>query len=78
MQIYKTPDYMLSTIAISLFWFLRGINQVIFYGLTDASTPLWSGLCLVFGLLHLIPVIRKWKKIPNEAQPRYVNTLPSP
>ena len=45
MKIYKTPDYMLSTIAISLFWFLRGINQVIFYGLTDASTPLWNGLC---------------------------------
>lgn len=26
---------MLSTIAISLFWFLWRINQVIFYGLTD-------------------------------------------
>ena len=42
MKIYKTPNYMLSSIAISPFWFLRGINQVIFYGLTDASTPLWS------------------------------------
>lgn len=61
---------MLSTIAISLFWFLPGTNQVIFCGLTNASTQLWSGLCLGFGLLHLIPVIRKWKKIPNEAQPR--------
>jgi deazaflavin-dependent oxidoreductase (nitroreductase family) len=26
MKIYKTPDYTLSTITISLFWFQRGIN----------------------------------------------------
>ena len=54
-------------IAISLFWFLRGGNQVVFYGLTAANMPLF-GLCLVFGLLHLIPVIRERKKAPSEAQ----------
>lgn len=54
-------------VAISLFWFLRGVNQVVFYGLTAASMPLF-GLCLVFGLLHLVPVIREWKKVPSEAQ----------
>ena len=25
--------YLLFTVAVSLFWFLRGINKVIFYGL---------------------------------------------
>ena len=54
-------------IAISLFWFLRAVNQAVFYGLTAAGMPLF-GLCLVFGLLHLIPVLREWKNIPSEAQ----------
>jgi hypothetical protein len=54
-------------IAIALFWFLRGGNQVVFYGLTAANMPLF-GLCLVFGLLHVIPVMREWKKAPSEAQ----------
>jgi hypothetical protein len=45
-------------IAIPLFWFLRGVNQIVFYELTAADIPL-CGLCLVFGLLHLIPVIRE-------------------
>jgi hypothetical protein len=57
----------ITAIAISLFWFLRGINQVVFYELTAADMPLF-GLCLVFGLLHLIPVIRVWKKVSSEAQ----------
>lgn len=43
-------------IAISLFWLLRAVNQLVFYGLTAASMPLF-GLCLVFGLLHLIPAL---------------------
>jgi hypothetical protein len=60
-------------IAIALFWFLRGINQIAFYGLTAPGTLLWSGLCLVFGLLHLIPVIREWKNVPGELQPRYAD-----
>jgi hypothetical protein len=65
-------------IAISLFWFLRAINQVVFYGLTAAGTPLWSGLCLAFGLLHLIPVTREWKKVGSETQRQYANTHLSP
>jgi Protein of unknown function (DUF3995) len=56
-------------IAISLFWFLRAINQVVFYELTPADIPLLV-LCLVFGLLHLIPVFREWKNVPSEAQPQ--------
>jgi hypothetical protein len=57
----------ITAIGISLFWFLRGINQVVFYELTLADMPLF-GLCLVFGLLHLIPVIREWKKVSSESQ----------
>jgi hypothetical protein len=56
-----------TAIAISLFWFLRGINQVVFYELTVGDMPLFV-LCLVFGLLHLVPVIRVWKKVSSEAQ----------
>ena len=57
----------ITAIAISLFWFLRAINQVVFYGLTAPGMPL-VGLCLAFGLLHLIPVLREWKNVPSEAQ----------
>ena len=54
-------------IAVSLFWFLRGISQAVFYGLTPAGIPL-IGLCLVIGLLHLIPALRQWKNVPSQAQ----------
>ena len=57
----------ITAIAISLFWFLRGSNQVVFYKLTAANIPLF-GLCIVFGLLHLIPVLREWKNMPSETQ----------
>ena len=67
----------ITAIAISLFWFLRGINQVAFYGLTAPGTLMWVGLCLVFGLLHLIPAIREWKNVPGEAQGQSVNTQPA-
>ncbi len=72
----------LVAIAISLFWFMRAVDQVVFYGPTAAGVPL-IGLCLVFGLLHLIPVLREWKNIPerprSEAQPpaaTHVDSLP--
>lgn len=55
-------------IAISLFWFLRGVNQVVFYGLTAAGIPL-LGLCLVFALLHLIPMLREWKNVTEHIVP---------
>ena len=67
-----------TAIAIALFWFLRGINQIVFYGLTAPGTPLWSGLCLAFGLLHLIPAIREWKKVPDESQRQSVTPQPAP
>ena len=57
-----------TAIAISLFWFLRGADQVVFYGYTAADMPM-LGLCLLFGLLYLIPVIREWKNVPSEARP---------
>ena len=59
----------ITAIAISLFWFLRAANQVVFYGLATPGVPLIA-LCLVFGLLHLIPVLREWKNVPSEAQPQ--------
>ena len=67
----------ITAIAIALFWFLRGINQVAFYGLTAPGTLMWVGLCLVFGLLHLIPVIREWKNVAGEAQGQSVNAQPA-
>jgi hypothetical protein len=57
----------ITAIAIALFWFLRGLSQVVFYELTPADLPLF-GLCLLLGLLHLIPAIREWKNVPSEAQ----------
>jgi hypothetical protein len=63
-------------IVISLFWFLRGVNQIVFYGLTAPGMPLF-GLCLVFGLLHLLPVIREWQKVPSEAQGQSVKAQPA-
>ena len=67
----------ITAIAIALFWFLRGINQVAFYGLTAPGTLMWVGLCLVFGLLHLIPVIREWKNVAGETQRQSVNAQPA-
>jgi len=57
----------ITAIAISLFWFLRAINQVLFYPLTTAGMLL-IGVCLVVGLLHLIPALREWKNVPGKAQ----------
>jgi Protein of unknown function (DUF3995) len=56
-------------IAVSLFWLLRGISQIVFYGPTAAGMPLIA-LCLIVGLLFLIPVIRERKNVPSEAQPQ--------
>lgn len=67
----------ITAIAISLFWFLRGINQVVFYGLSAPGTPMWGGLCLIFGLLHLIPVIREWKNVLSKAPGQSVNAQPA-
>ncbi len=66
-----------TAIAIALFWFLRGINEIVFYGLTAPGTPLWGGLCLAFGLLHLVPALREWKNVPNGAQRPAVNPQPA-
>ncbi len=55
-------------IAISLFWFLRGVNQVVFYGLTSLGLPMIL-LCLAIGLLHLVPVLRAWKNVASEVRP---------
>lgn len=65
-------------IAISLFWFVRGGSQVVFYGLTAGGMPLIA-LCLLIGLLHLIPALREWKNAAGQAQPqaeRAVDALP--
>jgi hypothetical protein len=67
----------ITAIAIALFWFLRGINQVAFYGLTAPGTLMWVGLCLVFGLLHLIPAIREWKNVVSGARGESVSAQPA-
>ena len=63
--------------AISMFWFLRGINQMLFYERTAADAPL-IGLCLIVGLLHLIPVLRVWKSVPGGDQRQEQRQLPGP
>ena len=50
-------------IGIASFWFLRLVAQVLFYELTTADASLIV-LCLIVGLLHLIPVLREWKNVP--------------
>ncbi len=56
-------------VAISLFWFLRAINQVVFYGATADGITLIA-VCLVVGLLHLIPALRTWRNMASQAQPQ--------
>jgi hypothetical protein len=50
-------------ICIACFWFLRAVAQVIFYEVTTAGAPLIV-VCLIIGLLHLVPVLREWKNVP--------------
>jgi hypothetical protein len=59
----------IAAIGIAAFWFLRGVDQAVFFGLSTADLPMLS-LCLIFGLLHLIPALREWKHIPPASQPR--------
>ena len=56
----------LLAVAISMFWFLRAINQMLVYELGAPDIPL-LGLCVVVGLLHLLPVIRGDKNNAGEA-----------
>ncbi len=59
----------ITAIAMSMFWFLRAVNQVVFYGPGLAGLIL-LGICVVVGLLHLIPVLRAWKDVGSQAQPQ--------
>ncbi len=54
----------ITAIAISLFWLLRAIDQVVFYGLTALGVPMIV-LSLAVGLLHLVPVLREWNNVPS-------------
>jgi hypothetical protein len=56
-------------IGIAAFWFLRGLNQALFFGLSAYDLPI-IGLCLIFGLLHLIPALRTSELALGEPQPR--------
>ncbi len=57
----------ITALAISSFWFLRAINQVVFYEMSAAGLPL-IGVCIVVGLLHLIPALRAWRNVPGPVQ----------
>jgi hypothetical protein len=57
----------LIAIAICLYWFLRAVDQAVFYGLTPSGVPLMA-LCVVLGLLHLIPALREWNNVPLQTQ----------
>ncbi len=72
LAIFRTRDLLtlrlgnILAIAISMYWLLRGINQVVFYGPSVSGLPLIA-VCLAAGLLHLVPVLRVWKSVA--AQP---------
>ncbi len=57
----------LIAVSISLFWFLRAVNQVVFYGPSADAMPL-VGICLLVGLLHLVPALREWRKSQDTAE----------
>ena len=48
------------TAAIGLFWILRAVNQVVFYGVSAPDTPFWVIVCLVVSSIYLIPTA--WKR----------------
>jgi Na+-transporting NADH:ubiquinone oxidoreductase subunit NqrE len=48
------------TAAIGLFWILRAVNQVVFYGVSAPDTPFWVIVCLVVSSFYLIPIA--WKR----------------
>ncbi len=56
-------------ITISLFWFLRGTWQIMYFNHSSADLPFF-GLCLIFGLIHLIPVIRGRAKARDKISSR--------
>ncbi|HET6845813.1 MAG TPA: DUF3995 domain-containing protein, partial [Anaerolineales bacterium] len=55
-----------TAIGIALFWFLRAITQVLFYGTTTAGMPLIA-VCIAVGLMYLLPVLREWSNITGVA-----------
>ncbi len=48
------------TSAIGLFWILRAINQVVFYGPSAPDTPFWMIVCVVVSSLYFIPLV--WRR----------------
>jgi hypothetical protein len=48
------------TSSIALFWILRAINQVVYYGRSALDTPLWVIICLAVSSVYLISII--WKR----------------
>ena len=48
------------TAAIALFWILRAVNQVLFYGVSASATPFWVIFCLMVSLLYVVPIL--WKR----------------
>jgi hypothetical protein len=53
--------------GIALFWVLRAINQVLFYGLNAPNTGFWVIFCLIVSLLYVIPLFSKRAPTPIPA-----------
>lgn len=43
-------------VAIAVFWFLRLVEQIIFFGLRGRRTSIFSVLCFIGGLVYLLPL----------------------
>jgi len=44
-------------IAFSIFWFMRAVEQVVFFGLKHKVSNALTVLFLVGGVIHLLPVL---------------------
>lgn len=47
------------TAGIGLFWILRAVNQVIFWGSEAPDTPFWVIFCLAVSLMYIVPTFGK-------------------
>jgi hypothetical protein len=45
------------TFAISIFWFLRAVNQILFFGFKKAISVILCIIFLIGGILYLLPVM---------------------
>ena len=51
------------TAGIALFWILRLINQIIFYGIASPGITFWVIVCLIVALIYAFPTVGKRRTV---------------